>query len=128
MNEEVIEMLDELAQLRAQADVLGLDKQAAIDSILTPSIRQQLADIEAEFAEEAETVNAKIADAEKAIKRAVKQLGKSIKGECLQAVFGKRTSWDTRALNGYAAAHPEVLVFRKESRFVSIRQRSARSR
>ena len=123
MNEkEIIEMLDELAQLRAQADVLGLDKQAAIDSILTPSIRQQLADIEAEFADKAEAVNAKIAVTEKAVKGVVEHLGKSIRGEHLQAVFSKRTSWDTKALNGYAVVHPEVLVFKKESQSVSIRQ------
>ena len=60
------------------------------------------------------------ADAEKAaledeIKRAVVELGVSVEGENVKATFVKgRLSWDGKGLEGYAVAHPEVMVFQKQ--------------
>lgn len=49
-----------------------------------------------------------------AVKASVIAEGESVKGERLQAVWVKgRTSWDTKALDGYSAAHPEIERFRK---------------
>jgi hypothetical protein len=44
--------------------------------------------------------------------------GKTYKGQCGTVKFRKgyiRYTWDGKALNGFAAAHPEILEFRKES-------------
>lgn len=48
----------------------------------------------------------------------------SIKGSLLHAIFSKgRTTWDGAKLEGYAAAHPEINVFKKTgSPSVSIRE------
>jgi hypothetical protein len=59
------------------------------------------------------------------IKADVLAAGQSVTGAHLQAVWVKgRVSWDTRRLDGYAAAHPEITAFRKIGEpTVSIRSR-----
>ena len=43
----------------------------------------------------------------------VKTHGASVKGEFLHAVWAKgRVNWNTSALEGYAAAHPEIEQFK----------------
>jgi len=57
------------------------------------------------------------------IKERVLLAGETVSGSVLKAVFNKgRTKWDTKALDGYAKAHPELLEFRSEGKpYVSIR-------
>ena len=48
------------------------------------------------------------------VKQEVIEAGQTIKGSCLQACYAKgRVSWDTKMLDGYVVAHPEVEQFRK---------------
>lgn len=122
MSTDVVALLDELAEIQAQADLLRLDRQAAIDGVITPEIKAQIAEIEAEYTPTLTAATDKATDLEKRIKANVKELGESVKGTRLQAVFSTRTSWDTKALNGYAAAHPEIEQFRKISQSVSLRK------
>ena len=61
---------------------------------------------------------AKLAKLESAIKSEVRELGKGVEGDGVSVTYrpgNKRVSWDGKALDGFAAAHPEILVFRKES-------------
>lgn len=123
MTEQIKAMLDALAEMTAQRDLLDNDKQVLIDGVLTPEIRQQVADIEAEFKDRAADITTNIAQLEAAIKERVVNAGASVRGSYLQAVWSKpRITWDTRALDGYAAGHPEIAQFRKEGQAsVSIR-------
>ena len=118
-----IEKLNMLAEFQAERDALQLKKQELIDSVLTPEIKAQLADIEAEFAPEAKEIEENIAHITEVIKPEVIAAGGTVKGAYLQAVYSRgRVSWDTKALDGYAAGHPEILQFRKEGEpIVSIR-------
>jgi hypothetical protein len=112
---QIKKLLNDLADYRAGRDAINLQKQAIIDTILTDEIKKQIADIEAEFAEKSVTVNEKIAEAEAAVKTAILEHGASVKSDFLHAVWVKgRISWDTKSLDGYAVAHPELLGFRKE--------------
>lgn len=112
---QIKNLLNELADYRAGQDAINLEKQKIIDTILTDEIKKQIADIEAEFAEKSVTVNEKAAEAEAAVKAAILELGSSVKADFLHAVWVKgRVSWDTKSLDGYAVAHPELLGFRKE--------------
>lgn len=124
MNEiEIKQKLDQLAEFQAQRDAVMLEKQALLDEIYTAEIKARMAKIEAEFVGKTEAVNEKIAALEAEIKQAVISHGASVKGYVLHAVFAKgRVSWDTKSLDGYATAHPELLAFRKEGEpSVSIR-------
>lgn len=133
---DIKKLLDQLAELYAHRDlvlmdknklidIVNADKNNQIDSWLTPEIRQKvhdieeefaykINDIEAEFAEKNEGLNANITDLEQAIKYEVIANGASVKGDYLHAVYTKgRTTWDTKSLDGYAVAHPEIEPFRK---------------
>jgi hypothetical protein len=106
-------MLDALAEMYAQRDVVNLDKQAALDATFTAELKAQIAAIELEFAGRTEALDANIGELESAVKDGIKAFGASIKGERLHAVYmSPRASWDTRRLDGYAAAHPEINQFR----------------
>jgi len=106
--------LDYLYDLKAALSVIEMDKQAVIDTVLTPEIREKLAEIDTEFSFQKKAVQDSIDQAEIEIKEAVKEAGETIRGKFLMAVYNKgRVSWDTKSLDGYAAAHPEVAQFRK---------------
>ena len=109
---DIIDKLAQLKELDAQAEIIRLDKQAAIDSVLTPEIKAQLSAIDAEFDPIAEAVNLTISVIEADIKTAVMAVGESVKG-AYTAVYAKgRVSWDTKRIEGYAAAHPEIEKFK----------------
>lgn len=112
---ETIEKLNRLAELEAQADVLRLHFQNLRDAVLTQEQREQLADIDAEQQTALEALKGGIDSLTAEIKAEVASAGATVKADHLQAVYSKgRVSWDTKALDGYAAGHPEVLPFRKE--------------
>jgi phage host-nuclease inhibitor protein Gam len=100
-----------------------LEKQRLLDEVYSAEIKSRMAEIEAEFAGKTEAVNENIAALEAEIKQAIIAHGASVKGSVFHAVFAKgRISWDTKSLEGYATAHPELLTFRKEGEpSVSIR-------
>ena len=120
----IIGQLDTLAELQAQRDVLALNKQAMIDSVLTPEIKTQIADIEIEFLPQFTEVDEKIAALTAEVKGGVLAEGKSVKGAHLHAVYaGGRVSYDTKALDKYAKEHPEIDMLRSEGQpSVSIRK------
>ncbi|KRT69372.1 MAG: hypothetical protein XU15_C0011G0054 [candidate division NC10 bacterium CSP1-5] len=123
MSQAIIDKLDRLAEYQSQRDVLNMDKQAAIDSILTPEIKERLAEVEAEFGGKVEAVTENLAALEAEVRADVLTQGETVRGFRLQAVWSKgRTSWDDRALQGYMKAHPELAEFRKQGEpSVSIR-------
>ncbi|HIP96538.1 MAG TPA: hypothetical protein EYH32_04905 [Anaerolineae bacterium] len=121
--ETIAAWLDELAELREQMRRLKDDRASALCRIIPAEVQEAIDDVEAEFAPKFEAVDRAARELEARIKAATRSLGKTVQGTRLQAVFQTRTSWDNRALNGYAAAHPEVLRFRRQTKSVSIRSR-----
>lgn len=106
--------LDYLYDLKSALSVIEMDKQSVIDTVLTPEIREKLSEIETEFSFQKKVIQDSIDQIEVEIKEAVKESGETIRGKFLMAVYNKgRVSWDTKSLDGYAAAHPEVAQFRK---------------
>ena len=103
--------LDNLANLRQEQERLLQEKQAAIPQ----EIMAQLAEIDAKYSEGIQAVSSAIAALESEVKQDVVEYGASVKATFLHAVFNKgRVSWDTKRLDGYAVAHPEILDLRKE--------------
>jgi hypothetical protein len=106
--------LNKLAEYQAQRQVLALVKQEQIDKVMTPEIKQALADIEAEFAGKLAGVDGNINILAGDIKAAVVAEGASVKGTFLQAVYSKpRVTWDSGKLEGLALAFPPLLEARK---------------
>ncbi len=110
-----ITLINRWTDLQAAADLLRLDKEAKRKAIITPEIQAQLDELDAEYNPTIEAAQANAEALAKDIKAAVAALGVTVKAGAAQAVYAKgRVSWDTKALDGYAAAHPELLGFRKE--------------
>ncbi len=124
METDIYTKIEQYSDMEFHIGIINQDKQKAIDSVLTPEIKQQLADIEAEFGEQVETLQTRMSALADEIKAEVAQFGRTIKGNHHQFVWSKpRVSWDTKALDGYATAHPEILQFRKEGNpSVSVRK------
>lgn len=127
--------LNELAMLRAQADAARDSYQARIDALMAPiqaQIDSLLADVAADLeelqrqqAEAVAAIEASAARLQDEAENLVKLAGQSVKGERLQAVYNAgRVTWDSKRLEGYAVAHPEVSAFRKVGEpFVTWRNR-----
>jgi hypothetical protein len=124
MSSEIVEKLDRLANFKAKRDVLDLEKKALIDQILTPEIKARLEEVEVEFAGRIQAVEENITTLEAEIKMDVARHGASVKGTFLRAVWNRgRVSWDTKAMDGYALEHPEILSYRKQGEpYISITQ------
>lgn len=116
------EKLDKIAELQFAQGKREQEKQALIDSILTQEIKDKIAEIEAEFTK-TDNLTDTISILTNEVKQEVIALGETVKGASLMAVWSKgRVSWDTKALDGYITAHPELGKFRKEGEpSVSIR-------
>jgi hypothetical protein len=107
--------LDELASLRSALDVINLEKQSIIDSILTPEIKQKLAEIDLEFSGKSEVATDKASVLEAEIKELVKSAGETVKSKYFMAVYMKgRVSWNSDVLERISIDHPEILFARKE--------------
>jgi hypothetical protein len=106
-------LLHKLAEVRAQSELLAMDKQELLQQILAP-VQEQLRELEAEFAPKSERLQELEAELLGAVKTAVLARGASVRAGSLHAVYLRgRESWDSRGLQGYAQAHPEVLHFQK---------------
>lgn len=110
---EVVALLNELDELQNQRQILDMGYQSRREEIMRP-IAHALAGLEAEIEPQADAINARIAALQAQIESAVLRRGATVRGARLQAVFSRgRVTWDTRALVGYAATHPDVLEFQR---------------
>lgn len=116
--------LRQLKELDAHLDVIRMDKKSAIDSVITSEIKAELDAIDAEFDGISEAIIATIDQLTAEVKDEVLVSGSSIKKGKTHygASFIKgRVSWDIKALEGYAVAHPEIEKFRKKDGDPSVR-------
>lgn len=116
MSEETIKTkLAQLSNAEAFLQVLEIKKAEMIKELIPPEIAQALDDLEAEFLDKFYTAEQNIAALKEELSALVLDHGGSVKGEYLQAVYRKGTAggFDTKKLEGYAAAHPEINAFRK---------------
>lgn len=109
-----IEKLNALDELHAHLTLVNIDYEEKRKQILS-AVQDQLDDLELELAPMKIELSEKIGGLEFAIKADVLNGGITVKGNSFMCVWSKgRVSWDTKALDGYAAGHPEIAQFRKE--------------
>lgn len=110
-----IEKLDKLAEFMSQRDMIQIEKQKCLDMAMPSEVKQAITDINVEYAPKEAALAEQIDNLTAAVKADVIADGTSVKGNFLHAVFTSgRISWDTKGLDGYAAAHPEVAQFKKQ--------------
>mgnify|MGYP001032694453 CR=1 FL=1 len=106
-------LLDKLSEIQSAADLLQVDYNEKRAAILA-TVQEQLDALEAEYKPKLDAAGENANTITQAIKAAVIEQGASVRGAHLQAVYTKgRVSWDSKALEGFSAAHPEILTFRK---------------
>jgi len=107
--------IEQYSNLTFGIDAIGQEKQALIDEVLTPEIKEKLAEIDAEFDPKVDELAQQKSMLEGDIKHEVLSAGRTVKGTYHSFVWSKpRVSWDTKALDSYALAHPEIVQFRAE--------------
>jgi len=110
----IIAKLEELAEVRAAAEVTRLDYEAKRAEILK-AIQAELEALAAEYEPVLASAHERVANLEAEVKSDVMTYGGSVKGSQMHAVYTRgRISWDNKGLDGYAVGHPEILTFRKE--------------
>ena len=121
-NHQITAKLNELSEVQAAVELTRLDYEAKRAELLK-AVQTELDALDAEYNPLFDSSTARVATLEAEIKNAVLQYGASVKGSRLFAVFAQgRVSWDTKQLDHYAAAHPEIVTFRKQGNpFVSLR-------
>lgn len=123
--EHIVKNLDLLAVLRSEIEMHQAQLQSDIDKVYTPRIREKVAILQKEHEEANVELLAEIANLENTIRKDTIDTKVTVKGEQLMAVYNKpRITWDSKGLDGYMVAHPEVKVFRNEGDpSVTIRKR-----
>ena len=121
---DIYEKIEKYSDLTIGIDAINQEKQTLIDEVLTPEIKEKLAEIDAEFDPKVDEILQQKSTLESEIKQEVLQAGRTVKGTYHSFIWSKpRVSWDTKSLDGYAAAHPEIQQFRIEgSPSVSVRK------
>jgi hypothetical protein len=124
MTTDIYTKIERYSDIGFGLDLIAQEKQAMLDQVIPETVKQLMAEIDAEFEGKAEPLRMEREMLEAEIKAAVLEAGRTIKGTYHSFVWSKpRVSWDTKALDGYAAAHPEIQQFRIEgSPSVSVRK------
>jgi hypothetical protein len=111
---EITQVLEQMKEVNAALQVTQLDYEAKQNEIMA-TVQDELDALRDEYAPMLDSARDMLAGLEADAKRHVITSGETAKIEGLAVTFVKgRTSWDTKALDGYSAAHPEIERFRKE--------------
>lgn len=111
--EPIIANLDELSKLQDEFEAKRLAMEERKAEIMAP-IMEELEALEYDFNIDTSELRFKIGATEESIRYQVIDLGKSVKGANLHAVYSKpRVTWDSKGLEGFMVAHPEIEAFRK---------------
>jgi hypothetical protein len=114
MTQLIIDKLNQIADLQSKVDLYRSHFDQIRADLITPELAAELKDLEIEQATSIEPIQQQISELEREIRERVAMAAQSVSGDYLRAIFVKgRTSWDTKALDGFAAAHPEIEKFRK---------------
>lgn len=111
---KIKELLQKRETAKQNLAAIQKSKETTMNSVLTEEIKEQLREIEEEYAPDIQRAGEVLKELEDDIKFYVSDLGETVRSDIADVVFYKgRKSWDTKGLEGYAVAHPEVLQFKK---------------
>lgn len=120
---KVVRKLDKLAEIRATEAAIREEYETKKAKVLG-DLKPKLDGLEVQYGKIFLKARQAVDDLEAEVKALVLAFARSVKGENLQAVYmNGRVTWDSKGLDGYAVANPEVLAFRKQGdSSVSIRE------
>ncbi len=111
---EIEKVLQQMLEVNAAVQVMRMDYEAKRAEIMA-TVQEQLDALSLEYEPLIDTGRERLQALEAQAKEQVILRGQSAKVNGLAVTYVKgRTSWDTKALDGYAAAHPEIEKFRTD--------------
>ena len=121
---KVKDAIQELKCKQDELEIIEAEMEEALTEVLSPEQIEQINNIKIEYGFHIDCQKKAVNQAQDEVKRAVLEHGSSVKHAGLHAVWKKgRVKWNTKGLDGYAVAHPEILGFRSEGNpSVSIRE------
>lgn len=112
--EKIVQKLDKLADLRGKVEKIQGKFEVDRSAAFAP-VRDEVDAVESKYAPLLESANKRFEALRAEIIADVLGLEESVKGKFLHAVYVKgRVTWDSKSLDGFMAAHPEISVFRKQ--------------
>lgn len=113
--QDVIALLNVIAEYESQADSLRLQKEEALKAAIPADVQTRLNEIEAELGGKAAVAAEKVEDIKTQVRELVLALGYSVKGDHLHAVFvSGRTTWDNKKMVAMLKRYPELESAKKE--------------
>lgn len=111
MSEDLIE---KYADLNERLTMLNANMIELLEKAVTPEVKKAQEDIKTEFTPMIEAVQTELATVKAEIERHVLEVTATWKGSRYMATWNKgRETWDGKALDGFAMAHPEILAAKK---------------
>jgi uncharacterized protein YifE (UPF0438 family) len=111
--EEVVRKFQALRAARAHASEVEAEYLAARQVVLA-AVRDQLAAVDAAFAEQLQSASDDSAAAEKDVRELVLKLRRPVALAGIKVAYNAgRVTWDVEKMAAYAESHPEVMEFRK---------------
>ena len=107
--ESVENLLDALAHARAQAEAVGERMAQLIKDLIPTEIAKQIDDVQAELEPERRAIEERAAIIEARVVEATKGIGKTVKGQSLQAVYvsaQRKMGW--KDFDRYLVRNPEL--------------------
>lgn len=112
-SDHIARTLDELAEVQAAAAIARADYEEKRRAVLS-AVQPDLDALDVEYGPLFASADERATELTATVKAAVLATGETVKGVALQAVYARgRETWDSKALGGYAAAHPEIMRFQK---------------
>ena len=113
---EITQILEQMVEVNAAVQVTRLDYEAKRAEIMA-TVQAELDALSAEYDPLFDSGRERLQALEAQAKELCIMRGQSAKVDGLAVTYVKgRTSWDTKALDGYAAAHPEIERFKSEGK------------
>jgi uncharacterized protein YifE (UPF0438 family) len=110
---EVVRTFQALAEARAGAAALEAEYRAA-RSVVLAQVRDQLAEVDAAYAEKLRDATDTAAKNDEALRALLQHLKHSVTLAGIRAVYtAGRVTWDSKRMEEYAQTHPEVREYRK---------------
>lgn len=107
---EIRKLLDELSDITHKRLDNIERHEDLMNKILTTEQKKKLARLDAKLFEENGKLDEEEKELRKEISEAVGAYGSTVENDLFTAVYVKpKETWDHKKLDGYAAAHPEVL-------------------
>jgi hypothetical protein len=122
-SEKIHKSLIEYTELEKALEAARQEFQNCRFELLTDEVRAKMVEIDQQEKTVIDEINKVLATMKVKLVEATKKLGESVntpKG-IRSAIWSEIERWDSKGLDGYAVAHPEILQLRSKDIVISIR-------